>query len=48
MHVQSALVPDLEETVPRTSRNGHAVLRYAQTTDAVIVASEDAFSGKGD
>jgi hypothetical protein len=35
------LVPDLEETVPRSSTHCHAVLGDAQTTHSVVVASQD-------
>jgi len=37
-----ALVPDLEEAVPRSRADGHAVLRDAQAADAVVVAGQDA------
>lgn len=34
-------VPDLEETVPRSGAYCHAVLGDAQTTDTVVMASQN-------
>jgi len=36
------LVPDLQETVPGTGGDRRAVVCHAQTTDAVVVAGQDA------
>ena len=42
-----SLVPDLEEAVPRSRRDGHPVLRHAEAAHAVVVAGQDTYKPKG-
>lgn len=36
--VGALLVPDFEETVPGSGRDGHAIFCHSQAADAVVVA----------
>ena len=38
--VLGSSVPDLEEAVPRSSADGHAVFGHSETADAVVVAGQ--------
>jgi hypothetical protein len=35
------LIPNLQETIPRTSANGHSIFCYAKAAYSVIVASKN-------
>lgn len=37
-------IPDLQERVPRPSRNGHSIVRHAQAADSVIVSGQNSCS----